>query len=218
MERTLTCGGPNGGTECAASASASRIRPEGICSPLPKNRVIFVGDVFAALAQSSAVQRFLAKMSRIHVVSFVFASIEKGIYRNKLQYCNFFFEYPHAILSLTAPVQFGKTIFMDAKLTSYYEQLENIAVETGWTLKDACIDAGLSDSTYYRWANGSFEPRRQPAERVAGLIDGDVRRPSLLSIEHEIFRDFIKDNGHHHMPIIAEVDPDAQTIEAIPRN
>tara|TARA_R100001082_G_C4348904_1_gene153613 strand:- start:486 stop:680 length:195 start_codon:yes stop_codon:yes gene_type:complete len=59
---------------------------------------------------------------------------------------------------------------MEAKLTSYYEQLENIADETGWTLKEACIDAGLSDSTYYRWANGSFEPRRQPAERVADFM------------------------------------------------
>ena len=53
---------------------------------------------------------------------------------------------------------------------------------------------------------------------VTGLIDGDVRRPSLLRIAHQIFRDFIKNNGHHHMPIIAEFDPDNQTIKAIPRN
>ena len=53
---------------------------------------------------------------------------------------------------------------------------------------------------------------------VTGLVDGDMRRPAIVRIEHDMFRQFINDNGHHHMPIIAEVDPDAQTIEAIPRN
>tara|TARA_R100000664_G_C2757240_1_gene145386 strand:+ start:3249 stop:3443 length:195 start_codon:yes stop_codon:yes gene_type:complete len=59
---------------------------------------------------------------------------------------------------------------MEQAIYSYYQQLENIAEETGWNLKEACIDAGISDSTYYRWANGSFEPRRKPAERVADYM------------------------------------------------
>jgi transposase-like protein len=52
-------------------------------------------------------------------------------------------------------------------ILDYWEQLVKIAEETGWSLRDACIDAGISDSTFYRWKNQTWSPRKQAAEKVA---------------------------------------------------
>ena len=53
---------------------------------------------------------------------------------------------------------------------------------------------------------------------VTGLVDGDVRQPAMLRVEHSMFRNFIKDNGKSTLPVIAEIDEDEQTITAILRN
>tara|TARA_E500000305_G_scaffold33701_3_gene25661 strand:+ start:25240 stop:25425 length:186 start_codon:yes stop_codon:yes gene_type:complete len=50
---------------------------------------------------------------------------------------------------------------------TYLTQLEEIAENTGWTLKDACVDAGLSDTTFYRWQLGITKPREKQAQIVA---------------------------------------------------
>tara|TARA_R100001082_G_C4348904_1_gene153614 strand:- start:720 stop:932 length:213 start_codon:yes stop_codon:yes gene_type:complete len=53
---------------------------------------------------------------------------------------------------------------------------------------------------------------------ITGLVDGDINKPAMIRIDHDMFRDFIKNNGHETMPIIANVDPENQTIDAIRRN
>ena len=55
-------------------------------------------------------------------------------------------------------------------IKSYWNQLSEIAEDTGWQLKDACIDSGVSDSTYYRWKTGKFMPSQGSAERIAGYM------------------------------------------------
>ena len=52
-------------------------------------------------------------------------------------------------------------------ILTYLSQLKNTANETGWELRDACIDAGLSDTTYYRWNKGTTTPREQEAKKVS---------------------------------------------------
>ena len=53
---------------------------------------------------------------------------------------------------------------------------------------------------------------------VTGLVDGDVRQPAMLRVEHSMFRNFIEDNNNATMPVIAKIDEDEQTITAILRN
>lgn len=70
--------------------------------------------------------------------------------------------------TLTALTQLGHKGVMQQKIIkSYKEQLVQIATDTGWALKDACIDAGIADSTYYRWNSHSTNPRLKEAETVA---------------------------------------------------
>ena len=38
-------------------------------------------------------------------------------------------------------------------IRSYYDQLLETAEMTGWDLKEACIDSGVADTTFYRWVN-----------------------------------------------------------------
>jgi hypothetical protein len=52
-------------------------------------------------------------------------------------------------------------------INTYYNQLLTISKETGWDLKEACIDAGISDTTYYRWLNKTHSPREKQAQLVA---------------------------------------------------
>lgn len=52
-------------------------------------------------------------------------------------------------------------------MITYLSQLETLATETGWKLKEACIDAGVADTTYYRWVNGTSSPRLKEAKKVA---------------------------------------------------
>ena len=55
-------------------------------------------------------------------------------------------------------------------ITSYLDQLKTLAEETGWLLKEACIDSGVADTTYYRWANGTSNPRLKEAKKVASYM------------------------------------------------
>lgn len=49
----------------------------------------------------------------------------------------------------------------------YLAQLESIARETGWDLKQACLDVGVADTTFYRWINRTTKPREKQARAVA---------------------------------------------------
>jgi len=61
-------------------------------------------------------------------------------------------------------------VYWPMALISYLEQLKSLASECGWRLKDACADAGISATTYYRWINGTTSPRLKQAERVAKFM------------------------------------------------
>ena len=50
---------------------------------------------------------------------------------------------------------------------SYLEQLEKIAEETGWNLKEACYDAGIAETTLYRWKGGKTSPSHKTALKLA---------------------------------------------------
>lgn len=52
-------------------------------------------------------------------------------------------------------------------LKTYWTQLLEIAVQTGWELEDACIDAGIARTTFYRWRSGKMNPRQEQAQKVA---------------------------------------------------
>jgi hypothetical protein len=55
-------------------------------------------------------------------------------------------------------------------IKSYKNQLVDLAKETGWELKDACVDAGIADSTYYRWINSATSPRLKEATQVGNYM------------------------------------------------
>lgn len=59
-------------------------------------------------------------------------------------------------------------------LESYLTQLDRISKETGWSLKDACILAGIADTTYYRWRNGQANPRLNQAQKVAEFMTANA--------------------------------------------
>jgi DNA-binding XRE family transcriptional regulator len=50
---------------------------------------------------------------------------------------------------------------------TYLEQLTQIAVETGWSLNDACDDSGISRTTLYRWQKGTSHPSEGVARKIA---------------------------------------------------
>ena len=52
-------------------------------------------------------------------------------------------------------------------IESYLEQLEKIAEETGWNLKEACYDAGIAETTLYRWKGGKTSPSHKTALKLA---------------------------------------------------
>tara|TARA_R110002110_G_scaffold87307_16_gene227700 strand:+ start:233 stop:430 length:198 start_codon:yes stop_codon:yes gene_type:complete len=56
---------------------------------------------------------------------------------------------------------------MSRIIVTYLDQLNTLCEETGWTLKEACIDSGIRDSTFYRWKNKTHNPRLKEAETVA---------------------------------------------------
>ncbi len=58
----------------------------------------------------------------------------------------------------------------------YLTQLKEIAETTGWELQDACIDAGIARTTYYRWMSGKMNPRQEQAEKVANYMLGYARQ------------------------------------------
>lgn len=53
---------------------------------------------------------------------------------------------------------------------SYLKQLEAEADRRGVRLLDACIHAGIEDSTYYRWMNKRFSPSEAVARAVFEAI------------------------------------------------
>tara|TARA_Y100000310_G_scaffold187899_1_gene187875 strand:- start:1396 stop:1593 length:198 start_codon:yes stop_codon:yes gene_type:complete len=55
-------------------------------------------------------------------------------------------------------------------IKSYLDQLIELAEETGWKLKEACTDSGISDATFYRWMKGSYSPRHKQAVTVANFM------------------------------------------------
>jgi transcriptional regulator with XRE-family HTH domain len=55
-------------------------------------------------------------------------------------------------------------------MITYLDQLKQLADDAGWKLRDACIDAGIADTTYYRWMNGTSNPRLKQAEKVEKLL------------------------------------------------
>lgn len=55
-------------------------------------------------------------------------------------------------------------------MITYLEQLNTLAEETGWLLREACLDAGIADTTYYRWINGTTSPRLKQAKKVANFM------------------------------------------------
>ena len=52
-------------------------------------------------------------------------------------------------------------------LVTYLEQLQNKAEDTGWNLKEACVDAGIAETTFYRWNKKITNPRQDQAQQVA---------------------------------------------------
>jgi transcriptional regulator with XRE-family HTH domain len=55
-------------------------------------------------------------------------------------------------------------------MKTYLEQLKTLASDSGWKLKEACIDAGIADTTYYRWMNGTTSPRYKQAQQVENFL------------------------------------------------
>jgi len=55
-------------------------------------------------------------------------------------------------------------------IKSYLDQLAILATDAKIELKDACLGAGISDTTYYRWMNGKNSPRFKQANGVAKYI------------------------------------------------
>jgi len=53
---------------------------------------------------------------------------------------------------------------------NYLTQLKEIAENTGWELREACMDAGIADTTYYRWIQGTTTPREKQAQTVANYM------------------------------------------------
>tara|TARA_R100001530_G_scaffold54610_1_gene40286 strand:+ start:3497 stop:3691 length:195 start_codon:yes stop_codon:yes gene_type:complete len=56
-------------------------------------------------------------------------------------------------------------------IRSYYDQLLETAEMTGWDLKEACIDSGVADTTFYRWVNGQTSPRYKQAQIVSNFME-----------------------------------------------
>ncbi len=52
-------------------------------------------------------------------------------------------------------------------IESYLDQLERIAIETGWDLKEACYDAGIAETTLYRWRGRKTFPSHKTALKLA---------------------------------------------------
>tara|TARA_R110000824_G_scaffold120059_5_gene274664 strand:+ start:1790 stop:1975 length:186 start_codon:yes stop_codon:yes gene_type:complete len=55
-------------------------------------------------------------------------------------------------------------------LRTYFDQLIDLSETTGWDLRDACIDAGIADTTFYRWRLGITKPREKQAQIVAEFM------------------------------------------------
>jgi DNA-binding phage protein len=55
-------------------------------------------------------------------------------------------------------------------INSYLAQLMELADEHGVDLLEACIAAGVADSTFYRWRSGSSEPTLETALKVQTAI------------------------------------------------
>jgi hypothetical protein len=51
-------------------------------------------------------------------------------------------------------------------MITYLNQLQTLASDMGYNLKEACLDAGIADTTYYRWINGTTSPRFKQAQKV----------------------------------------------------
>lgn len=60
-------------------------------------------------------------------------------------------------------------------LETYLQQLQNIAEITGWNLREACIDSGINESTYYRWNKKITNPRQDQAQKVARFMEQYAR-------------------------------------------
>ena len=60
---------------------------------------------------------------------------------------------------------------MSRIIVTYLDQLNTLCEETGWTLKEACIDSGVADTTFYRWVNGQTSPRYKQAQIVSNFME-----------------------------------------------
>ena len=57
-------------------------------------------------------------------------------------------------------------------ITSYLAQLDELVNKSKFSLLDACLLAGVADSTYYRWRLGISEPRLETATKIAHAVRG----------------------------------------------
>lgn len=60
-------------------------------------------------------------------------------------------------------------------LKTYLEQLKTIADNTGWDLREACADAGIAETTFYRWNKKITNPRQDQAQQVAQYMEKYAR-------------------------------------------
>ncbi len=60
---------------------------------------------------------------------------------------------------------------MKQTFISYLDQLISHAITHEVDLKQACVTAGLPDSTYYRWITNRVNPNEDSARRVFNQID-----------------------------------------------
>jgi transcriptional regulator with XRE-family HTH domain len=69
-------------------------------------------------------------------------------------------------------------------ITSYLTQLDELVDQHNFSLLDACLLAGVADSTYYRWRLGTSEPRLETATKIAHAVRGPKTADKDLSASH----------------------------------
>jgi hypothetical protein len=57
---------------------------------------------------------------------------------------------------------------------SYFDQMIAIANQNDIDLRLACINAGIKDSTYYRWMNNKTTPNEDSARKVMATMQGMI--------------------------------------------
>ncbi|MBO1362088.1 helix-turn-helix transcriptional regulator [Acetobacter sacchari] len=57
-------------------------------------------------------------------------------------------------------------------------ELETAAKSGGISMKEVCLEAGVAQSTYCRWKNGSTSPRLEVVQRLSVALTGLLARPN----------------------------------------